>query len=89
MFCIFEGFRDVSVLKMKAICCAFPISGEMIISNEKFNMTEELVSQYGVRMRLQIRNLSGRDFTGYRCISQNSVNGSDRMWINPMDILMI
>jgi hypothetical protein len=50
----------------------------MIISNDKFNMTEEPTSQYGVRMRLQIKNLSkDRDFTGYKCISQNSMGSTE------------
>ncbi|XP_035710917.1 protein amalgam [Folsomia candida] len=52
-------------------------SGEMIISNEKYNMSEDAISQYGVRMRLQIRNLSDRDFAGYKCISQNSMGSTE------------
>lgn len=36
-------------------------------------MTEEILSQYGVRMRLQIRALGTRDFSGYKCVSQNSM----------------
>jgi hypothetical protein len=49
----------------------------MIIPNEKFNMTEELLSQYGVRMRLLIKNLASRDFSGYKCISQNSMGNTE------------
>ena len=53
------------------------ILGEMIIPNEKFNMTEEILSQYGVRMRLLIKNLASRDFSGYKCISQNSMGNTE------------
>ncbi|CAG7828006.1 unnamed protein product [Allacma fusca] len=52
-------------------------SAEMIIANDKFNMSEEPISQYGVRMHLLIRNLTVRDFSGYKCISQNSMGNAE------------
>lgn len=49
----------------------------MIIGNEKFRMDDEPLSHYGVRMRLHIRKIERRDYTGYKCISQNSMGSTE------------
>lgn len=52
-------------------------TGEMIIGNDRYSMEDELLSHYGVRMRLHIRKISERDYTGYKCISQNSMGSTE------------
>ncbi|CAL8101989.1 unnamed protein product [Orchesella dallaii] len=52
-------------------------TGEMIIKNDKYRMDEEILSHYGIRMKLHIRNVSTRDYTGYKCISQNSMGSTE------------
>ncbi|XP_050540543.1 lachesin isoform X2 [Daktulosphaira vitifoliae] len=52
-------------------------SGEMIISNDKYNMTELAVSYYSSQMRLTIRRLKKSDLGGYKCISKNSIGEAE------------
>ncbi|XP_023719038.1 lachesin-like, partial [Cryptotermes secundus] len=52
-------------------------SGEMIIANEKYNMTEINSSYYSVQMRLTVRNFRKSDFGGYKCISKNSIGDAE------------
>ncbi|XP_063994284.1 lachesin-like isoform X1 [Diachasmimorpha longicaudata] len=52
-------------------------SGEMIISNHKYSMSEEKLSVYSVQMRLIIRHLHKNDLGGYKCISKNSIGEAD------------
>ncbi|XP_048512424.1 lachesin-like isoform X2 [Athalia rosae] len=52
-------------------------SGEMIISNSKYTMTETSTSVYSVLMRLVIRNLHKPDLGGYKCISKNSIGDAE------------
>ncbi|XP_046751773.1 lachesin-like [Diprion similis] len=52
-------------------------SGEMIISNSKYTMTESSTSVYSVRMSLVIRNLNKQDLGGYKCISKNSIGDAE------------
>ncbi|XP_050431798.1 lachesin-like isoform X2 [Adelges cooleyi] len=52
-------------------------SGEMIISNDKYNMTELTVSYYSAQMRLTIRKLRKSDLGGYKCISKNSIGEAE------------
>lgn len=49
----------------------------MIISNDKYHMSEINSSAYSVQMRLVIRNIQTGDFTGYRCISKNSIGDAE------------
>ncbi|XP_043280754.1 lachesin isoform X2 [Venturia canescens] len=52
-------------------------TGEMIINNHKYSMTEEKLSVYSVQMRLIIRNLQANDLGGYKCISKNSIGDAE------------
>ncbi|XP_050582187.1 lachesin-like isoform X2 [Bombus affinis] len=52
-------------------------SGEMIISNHKYSMSEVKTSVYSVQMRLVIMNLQKQDLGGYKCISKNSIGDAE------------
>ncbi|KZC09936.1 Lachesin, partial [Dufourea novaeangliae] len=52
-------------------------SGEMIISNNKYSMSEVKTSLYSVQMRLVIMNLQKQDLGGYKCISKNSIGEAE------------
>ncbi|XP_071452250.1 lachesin-like [Hetaerina americana] len=52
-------------------------TGEMIISNDKYQMTEINSSYYSVQMRLTIRKFDKSDFGGYKCISKNSIGDAE------------
>lgn len=49
----------------------------MIISNDKYNMTEPAVSYYSAQMKLTIRKLKKSDLGGYKCISKNSIGEAE------------
>lgn len=53
------------------------VSGEMIISNHKYSMSEVKTSVYSVQMRLVIMNLQKQDLGGYKCISKNSIGDAE------------
>ncbi|KAF7287704.1 lachesin-like isoform X2 [Rhynchophorus ferrugineus] len=52
-------------------------TGEMIISNDKYYMTEINNSYYSVQMKLIIKNIQKSDLGGYRCISKNSIGDAE------------
>ncbi|KAF2903426.1 hypothetical protein ILUMI_02760 [Ignelater luminosus] len=52
-------------------------NGEMIISNDKYFMTEINNSYYSVQMRLVIRRFHKSDLGGYKCISKNSIGDAE------------
>ncbi|XP_050666276.1 lachesin-like [Leptidea sinapis] len=52
-------------------------NGEMIISNDKYQMSEINSSAYSVQMRLIIRNIQRSDLGGYKCISKNSIGDAE------------
>nr|XP_023013080.1 lachesin-like [Leptinotarsa decemlineata] len=52
-------------------------SGEMIISNDKYFMTEINNSYYSVQMKLVIRRFHKSDLGGYKCISKNSIGDAE------------
>ncbi|VVC29119.1 Immunoglobulin subtype,Immunoglobulin-like domain,Immunoglobulin-like [Cinara cedri] len=52
-------------------------SGEMIITNDKYNMTELSISYYSAQMKLTIRRLRKSDLGGYKCISKNSIGEAE------------
>ncbi|XP_073957603.1 dpr-interacting protein beta isoform X1 [Choristoneura fumiferana] len=52
-------------------------NGEMIISNEKYQMSEINSSAYSVQMRLIIKNIHRSDLGGYKCISKNSIGDAE------------
>ncbi|KAG5894433.1 hypothetical protein JTB14_019801 [Gonioctena quinquepunctata] len=52
-------------------------SGEMIISNDKYLMTEINNSYYSVQMKLVIRRFHKSDLGGYKCISKNSIGDAE------------
>ncbi|XP_076619829.1 lachesin isoform X2 [Colletes latitarsis] len=52
-------------------------SGEMIITNNKYNMSEKKTSVYSVQMQLIILNLQKQDLGGYKCISKNSIGDAE------------
>ncbi|XP_063928698.1 lachesin isoform X2 [Zophobas morio] len=52
-------------------------SGEMIITNDKYFMTEINNSYYSVQMKLIIRRFHKSDLGGYKCISKNSIGDAE------------
>ncbi|XP_075215405.1 lachesin-like [Lycorma delicatula] len=52
-------------------------TGEMIISNDKYEMSESSNSYYSVQMSLAIHNLHKSDLGGYKCISKNSIGDAE------------
>ncbi|XP_068917268.1 lachesin-like isoform X5 [Tenebrio molitor] len=52
-------------------------SGEMIITNDKYYMTEINNSYYSVQMKLVIRRFHKSDLGGYKCISKNSIGDAE------------
>lgn len=52
-------------------------TGEMIISNERYSMTENESSMYAVQMTLVIQKLHKADMGGYKCISKNSIGDAE------------
>lgn len=51
----------------------------MIISNEKYEMGDEVANMYTSWMHLVVRNLQSRDFMGYKCISKNSLGDAESL----------
>lgn len=51
--------------------------GEMIITNDRYLMTEIENSMYAVQMTLVIRKLQKSDMGGYKCISKNSIGDAE------------
>lgn len=49
----------------------------MIISNDKYHMTEINNSYYSVQMKLIIRRIHKSDLGGYKCISKNSIGDAE------------
>lgn len=61
----------------------------MIISNDKYLMTEISNSYYSVQMKLVIRRFMKSDLGGYKCISKNSIGdaeGNIRLYGKPTSI---
>jgi hypothetical protein len=54
-----------------------PPSGEMIISNDRYMMTETENSMYACTMTLVVRKLQKSDMGGYKCISKNSIGDAE------------
>ncbi|XP_031769191.1 lachesin isoform X2 [Galleria mellonella] len=52
-------------------------NGEMIISNDKYQMSEINSSAYSVQMKLIIRHIQRSDLGGYKCISKNSIGDAE------------
>lgn len=52
-------------------------NGEMIISNDRYMMTETENSMYACTMTLVIRKLQKSDMGGYKCISKNSIGDAE------------
>lgn len=52
-------------------------TGEMIITNDKYDMSEINNSFYSVQMKLVIKKLDKSDLGGYKCISQNSMGNAE------------
>lgn len=49
----------------------------MIITNDRYTMTETENSMYAVQMVLVIRKLHKADMGGYKCISKNSIGDAE------------
>lgn len=49
----------------------------MIITNDKYFMSEEITNMYSAWMQLVIRKLQLKDFGGYKCISKNSLGDAE------------
>jgi len=65
----------------------FFLTGEMIIANDKYKMSESISSSYSVQMRLIIHTLLKMDMGGYKCISKNSIGdaeGNIRLYGKPI-----
>ena len=54
-----------------------PPSGEMIISNDRYLMTETENSMYACTMTLVVRKIQKSDMGGYKCISKNSIGDAE------------
>ncbi|XP_041975631.1 lachesin isoform X1 [Aricia agestis] len=52
-------------------------NGEMIITNDKYAMSEINSSAYSVQMRLVVRHIQRSDLGGYKCISKNSIGDAE------------
>ncbi|XP_045481979.1 protein amalgam-like isoform X1 [Harmonia axyridis] len=52
-------------------------TGEMIITNDKYHMTENSNAYYSVQMKLVIRRFHKSDLGGYKCISKNSIGDAE------------
>lgn len=55
-----------------------PVTGEMIIANDRYLMNETDTNLYAVTMTLTIKTLNRMDFGGYKCISKNSIGDADQ-----------
>lgn len=55
--------------KMYKLCTSK--TGEMIISNDRYAMSESENSLYAVQMVLVIRKIKKSDIGGFKCISKN------------------
>ncbi|XP_042896243.1 lachesin-like [Parasteatoda tepidariorum] len=51
--------------------------GEMIISNEKLEVTSKLTKTYKTHIRLTIKNLQPDDYGDYTCYSKNSLGSTE------------
>jgi hypothetical protein len=49
----------------------------MIITNDRYLMTETENSMYAVQMTLVVRKLQKSDMGGYKCISKNSIGDAE------------
>lgn len=49
----------------------------MIITNDKYTMSEEITNMYSAWMQLVVKDLHARDFGGYKCISKNSLGDAE------------
>ncbi|XP_065335418.1 lachesin-like isoform X2 [Cloeon dipterum] len=52
-------------------------NGEMIITSDKYQMSEHNSSYYSVQMRLIVRRFGKIDIGGYKCISKNSIGDAE------------
>lgn len=66
-----------SVLTPVFIYGVYIFSGEMIVPNEKYHMTDINNSYYSVQMKLVIKNFHKSDLGGYKCISKNSIGDAE------------
>lgn len=57
------------------INCTHAHTGEMIIPGERYIMHEIESSMYATQMTLTVKHLHKSDFSGYKCISKNSIGG--------------
>lgn len=73
--------RFSPIIKLLYSCCCNYFNqfftGEMIISNDKYEMNESNLSYYSVQMRLTIKRLEKSDLGGYKCISKNSIGDAE------------
>ena len=53
------------------------MTGEFIISNDKYRMEEMDINQYTTRLRLHLRLSSPSDEGTYKCASKNSMGDSE------------
>jgi len=52
-------------------------TGDRIISNEKYKVTEKQIKEYGVQTTLEIKNVTqDSDFEDYKCLSENYLGHS-------------
>lgn len=49
----------------------------MIITNDKYMMSESSGSYYSVQMKLVIKKFHKSDLGGYKCISKNSIGDAE------------
>lgn len=74
--CHHQEKKLISCVKKLSSFFLIPL-GEMIISNDRYQMTEAENSMYAVQMTLVIRKLQKTDMGGYKCISKNSIGDAE------------
>lgn len=52
-------------------------SDEMVISSNKYEVVNSVMSSFESRMALTVRHLTATDVGGYRCVAKNSLGEVD------------
>lgn len=53
------------------------LSDEMVISSNKYEVENTVISSFESRMGLMVRKLTASDVGGYRCVAKNSLGEVD------------
>jgi neurotrimin len=72
-----NGSKKLNVFHNEFIHNCLFYKGEMIISNDRYLMTETENSMYACTMTLIVKKLQKSDMGGYKCISKNSIGDAE------------